>query len=599
MWTSISLYLRHLSPTHVFRLERFLNWVVTAISSSGLKPGIIQPDQHKILRRSIIASCLKGLFPLIPLEHSLFTLFCAGFVDAAKAGKIAMEDFKIIASHLAGELRARVDITSVESGPESLDQLKFINIVNIFPWIHKFIGTIFGPNYTNFVPIFSIDSFISPSSFSPAIILVRHGMDPIPPLDHLVAMRNRVDSFGLFSTSDDDIFLAKFPDLAHTAMSAGSWVAIEYTTPSRAVESRISDLVDLLCQAPQIPPTFRLIVFANTAAYLPMRLLMRATRVNCENFPSVRQQILSVFQHHSALIRSSTNAKVMKKLSYATTLLYSVVNFRSFVTPLGLQDHLLINEHIMKSVLMVLRAFIHAHSQEELPIRNIRDILQDCFIGSCCLDTFDRRKLRAHVYGIMTPEVIADHFVSIDESSEEAEIWMIPADAPITNYAHHIEKIPLFTTADVLYMARRSSTFVVNWNYSRWIIQPFLTFVSEDPIKEDRLAAKMQVIANSLPQFIPFTEQAKSPLFTNLLCEVRAFNRGLAAIRRQMSEANQQTASCIWADTVPPAWKEFVGYAGTDAMRPFLALLEAEVHRLSGLVQFNGIPSKNRCHFHP
>jgi hypothetical protein len=222
--------------------------------------------------------------------------------------------------------------------------------------------------------------------------------------------------------SDDEAFLAKFPEAMHSAMTAGSWVVIEYTKPSRAVASRISDFVDILLQAPQIPPTFRLIVFAHTATYLPMRLLTRGTRVSCENFPSVRQQMLSVFQHHSALIRSSTNAKVMKKLSYATTMLYSLINFRSFVSPLGLQDHLLINEDLMKAIFMALRAFIHAHSQDELPIRNIRDVIQDCYIATSCLDTFDRRKMRAHVYGIMTPEVIADHFLCVDESSDESDI---------------------------------------------------------------------------------------------------------------------------------------------------------------------------------
>jgi hypothetical protein len=151
---------------------------------------------------------------------------------------------------------------------------------------------------------------------------------------------------------------------------------------------------------------------------------------------------------------------------------------------------------------------------------------------------------------------------------------MIPADAPITNYAHHIEKIPLFTTADILYMTRGSSISIVNWNYSRWIIEPFLNWASEEPIKNDVLTAKLRVVANSLPQFIPFSDEVKSPLLAFLLCEIRAFNRGLDLIRRQLNEPDQQTATYVWKDTVPPAWKEFIGYGGTDNIRTFLTLLK-------------------------
>jgi hypothetical protein len=226
LWTAVSCFLRHLSPAHVFPLDRFLSWVVSSISSSGLKPGIIQPDQHKVLRRSIIASCLKGLLPALPLEHCIFTLFCAGFIDAVKLGKIAIEDFEMIATHLAGQRRARIETGASEIKSEMLDEMKFINIVNVFPWIHKFIGTVFGANYTNFVPTFSVDSFLSPSCFTPSLILMRPGIDPLPLLDHVVAMRNRVDSFELFSMSDDEAFLAKFPEAMHNAMSTGSWVAI-------------------------------------------------------------------------------------------------------------------------------------------------------------------------------------------------------------------------------------------------------------------------------------------------------------------------------------------------------------------------------------
>ncbi|OHT00199.1 Dynein heavy chain family protein [Tritrichomonas foetus] len=575
IWLAVSRYLPRAAPDYVLPFERFLSLVKTGISSSGVKPGLIQPEGHTQLRNSLMNVLMRGILPSMSFEEAIFLMFTATFLMGKKEDKYTDDDFDIIANHIVEEYNAGVEANYIDSSSDIFEQLKFANIIDFYQCFNMFLSSNFSPDYASFLPIFPIESFFSGSSMTPVIIMMKDGVDVITLLEHFVMMRNRMDSFELYPLYDDEETLQNAYKNITSATSHGTWIAIQYDKPSKRVARCIADIYSYLTSGATVTNNFRLVILTHTIKYLPVDLLIASVRMNIEDYPSIRHQMIQVYQHHSTSIRSSTNAKLMKKMSYVIILLYAMINFSTFINPLGLYQHSFrISEITVKEVIDYLRSMIDAHVMTDLPIRNIRETIQENMFGIGCTDTFDRRKIRSLVYSLITPEMAEDNFTFVDSTSDECDIWTIPPDAPISNYSHLIERLPVFTTCDVLLMSRSTSEPVRNWNLSRWIAKPFLKFVDPQPILYTHVDSQIEHLRGVLPNKIDIsTKKVDNPMMSYLLTEIVAFNKAIEVILISFIEQPIDVIEDISNHITPKLWREAVGYNGTKNLNKFTTIL--------------------------
>jgi hypothetical protein len=397
---------------------------------------------------------------------------------------------------------------------------------------------------------------------------------PTQLLNYYVSMRNRVDSFEVFSLGSEAEQLRNFVQKATEAMERGVWMCILISTTDRGALSCLSNIIDALCDKGGIPGSFRLIVFASPNVKLPYRLLAQANVFNFHGFPPIRQEMLGLYARHAASIRSGVNPKLMKMLTYAIALIAGIINFRNTMKPLGFTAEVNIGEMQVREAIDELRSMIDSRpAGEELPIRNLRDLVQDLLFGPAVLDTFDRRKVRSTVYSILTPDVTSEGFSFVDAISDEGETWLIPGDVPTATCQHIIERMPAFPTCDVLLMSRESSLVIRNWNLSQMLVKPFLSFVAKDKVLYQERAVRAKAISVLLPKLVDIKRIPTGPVTLFLCGEIERFNRAMFLIRRSLASCEEKVLESIAHGQTPHKWKELIGNASILDVKNFVKLL--------------------------
>lgn len=561
IWEAINKYLVLINSNYAITLNRFLSLIKTGISQSGVKPGILNDDDYNKLLNSLRIVLMKGLLTSLSFTESLFVMFISSFIIERRDAI----DLKDIAKHFAEEYHSKCSFKKTNANSDDMiELLKYANISELFKYITDYISIHFTNEFGTFLPIFQVDSFVSGSHLTPVIIQSDHSTTLL--MEHFATMRNRIDSFELYTLYDDDDSLTRIYTDVVSSFAHGTWIALLYTNKSMKAAKTIADIYSaLINDKSKVTMNFRLIILANTIEYLPVDLLLSSSRVNIDSYPSIRHQMYEVYLNHSASLRSTTNPKLMKKMSYTITLLCSMINFSTFIKPFGLFEFNQIDEMTVKEAIDYLRNIIDTHSINDIPFRNVRDTIQDTLYGINCVDTFDRRKLRSLVYSLVTPDILDDDFSFIDPLSDESEYWSIPPDAPITNYAHVIEKLPVFTTCDVIMMSRYTSDPIRMWNLSRWISTPFMKLNA--PLQNSTFS-KVEQIKKLIPEkIVQFDGVVKTPIMKFIITEIEYFNSALDAVMDTLNQGNLPTV-------VPKEWREKVGYSGTINLQRFLGLLE-------------------------
>ena len=275
--------------------------------------------------------------------------------------------------------------------------------------------------------------------------------------------------------------------------------------------------------------------------------------------------MIQIYQHFSSLIRSTTDPLKIKKMCFICSMLMSVLNYRTSIAPSGFTEFPRINEIVIKELFEYIRGMIDGTNG--FPVRNIRDYMMEHFFGNACLDTFDRRKLRAHVYTVFSGNFEEPYFV--EPYSLEGDVWKFPPDAPITNYFHFFEKYPQFTTTDILYMDPAVAEFIGKWNLTVWLARPLAELKAPSP-------KILWDFVDQLPAAIPCKEGAyTTPFELYIRSEIVTFNTAVDQIRRTAGLA-------LSADEKPPSeWAEAVGYGCCSTVQSFIDYLHEKKNFLT------------------
>ena len=536
-WKVMSRDLPYVNNSACYSFSLYIKQISNVMSSGGLHPGVLSADQHSALHQSIINSTFQFLFQTLPFNDILFFLFMATY-SLKESNKILQKsDLQAVLEHITLEYNKSADLHAEDVAVgDNFEHLKFSNIVYLFKYITKFISEQFGEEYQNFIPHFQFDSIITSAASIPSVIIANDEVNPAALIQYFVALRTRYENLSIVSLCDDLETIRNTRKLIMTSMTRGNWIVAHYSQPSKATASMLTDIYTQMTTT-TINTGFRLILIASTTAYLSISMLLKAKRVNVETFPSIKHSMLSIFQHHSASIRSTTNLKAMKKLAYISALLISIVQFRNFVTPVGFSNSVRLSPISFRDFLEQLRVIIDAHPND-IPLRNFRYQIKT-LICSCVESPHDRKIISAHAASMIKQDALEDGF-TITPRTHERSIWAVPNDIPLSNFNQIIQQIPTFTSTDILHM---SSQILLNWNLSIWAIQPFIKYSRQrNEIDFQASLARLDNFVMLMPEKLEINEPDKflTPMGLYLASEVERLNLIINYIKNELLILSKQ-----------------------------------------------------------
>ncbi|OHT05712.1 Dynein heavy chain family protein [Tritrichomonas foetus] len=531
-WKVMSRDLPIVNNSAHFSFTYYQKHITSVISNAGLHTGTLSAEQHSTLGQSITNATFQFIFQTLPIRDTIFFMFMSAFMIKESNKILSSADLQIVLEHIATEVDKSADLQAEDVAVgDNFEHLKFANIVYLFKYITQFVTEQFGEEYQTLLPFFQFDTVITNAASTPTIVMANDYVNPTALIQYFVSLRTRHENLNIVSLCEDMELIKSTKKMITTAMNRGTWVIVHYTHPSKAAASMLTDIYTLMSTT-TVNTNFRLIVIAGTTRYLCRSFIIKAKRVDVETFPSIRHSMLSIFQHHSSSIRSTTNPRAMKKLAYASALLLSILNFRNFITPVGFISRVRLNDLSFKDFIEQLRIIIDAHPNDA-PLKNLRTQI-DQLICASVGEIHDRIIIAAHTAAMIKPDTLDDGF-SITPRSTEKEMWTIPGEIPLANFTQIIQQIPIFTSTEVLHM---SSQILLNWNLSIWCTKPFKLYAQKrKSIDFQSALMKLDNFLMLLPEKLEISNLDKlmNPLGIYLITETEKLNEILFFVKSELN----------------------------------------------------------------
>lgn len=534
-WNVMTRYLPRVISMAQFSFDGYMKAIRQVFVNEGLHSGTLTADQSASLYNALVQMTVQFVFSSMPLKECTLFLFISGFLMRINEGKAKKKDLDAILKHFQEEIDNTIDTSNADPGNTDLiEHMKFTNVTNVFYFINAFVEEIF-PDYLSYFTHFQIDSIISQTSTIPSVVFAPACVDPTLMLHQFIALRSRNESFDSYSLSDDPELIKNTRKSLQMSITRGTLVLLHYSKPSRVVSNMLVDIYNQMSTT-SVNTNFRLVLICSTLECLSPTMLRRSKRVNVEFYPSVKHTMLQFFHHNGASVRATTSQSAIKKLSYASALLMSLMNFRSSISPIGLNTKDRCNDTIFKDIVEWFRVVIEKNPND-IPIRNIRNQMID-YVFSNVYDEFDLMKLRDHANQIFVPETFNDGF-TIARNAKDCDNWTIISDVPLTEFPNHIKKLPMRPDPEVLKMDPDTSTPLMNWNYSRWVMSVFVQIApQQSAIAASSGITKMESFQMLIPEQIPLDELTSYESLSGrlLLSEITAVNEMISYMKLKTQE---------------------------------------------------------------
>jgi len=559
LWIAISRYLGKISPEYQYSFFEFLGIIENALLSSGIPHGSMSIPNPVLLKNSITKCLLRYIMPSLRSQHALFMLFIIGYLIQYYDNKASTGDYEVIINHFAEELESKCDFTPIDTRKgDPFDQLKFSNIANIFPFFIRFIQESVGSEFLNCFSSFVLDNFVSDK---PTIIQCNHNYDISSLLSIFVVMKDSLKSYHSFSVPENSSLFDNLKQKVLLAKDSGEWVSLHMSNTNSESINFITELIEDLKNR-EGNSGFRLIIITSFSFKTTLIIRNECSRLVYEDFPFVKTQMQSLFNHFSSVI--DTNSRLSRKMIYAITLIYSLIRFRSIFYPIGFSSQPILSEIDIYEAI----TFINRHSESlSIPIRNIRDFLNESIFSRCVMDQYDRRKIKTLVYSIITPDLYDDGFVFIDSQSSELDKWTINPDF------HNADRIPLFNSGDPLLMNPYISNHLKDYYLSKWVLQSFVIPHGIENTNVSTMDNATKSIINSLPNYLKIEIDLFTPIMKYLFEESKSLNQTIFLIRETLANKNFEVISSIVKGKVPTLWKNSMNFYGTNKITRFIIIL--------------------------
>lgn len=600
-WVTLSRFMPRVRNCHFYSLPQFISLITSTVISLGFHEGILQSEHFNKINASLTNHILKWVLPTMSINESLLFFFISGFECQLFEGLVVEDDLPSIFQHIESEFDGFCDFTVIDwHNGQAIDHLKFTNIVNIFSFVDRYITEIYGSEYKKFFSYFSIESFLSTSSSVPVLIQLNpddNMKDATQLLEYYITLRSKASSYVSISLCEDPQVLSNSMKLIEESMRKDVTIAIHYSIDSTYISTFLNDVVNMI--ATRNPNRdFRAVLICSTTNGLPRNILKKCVRVEYEAFPSIRQQMFEIYNHHASAMQSS-NSQIVKKQIYSYSLLFSLIRFRMFMNPIGFSFDVPIDEVRLRNFFVRLKELIETTDTNFIPIKNIRDDLLEVEIGGGVFDQYDYKKLKWHVFSCCSADIINDGFCFIDPNSDEIDKWTIPNDVSSLNYSHALERIPLFATTEILMMNRTIGNLYQNWCMSKWVSKPFIKLSHENElISISEAKSKLnELITSKFPKTIKVSKDSmKTPTQIFLYGEIQLYNKLIVEMEEVINETlchskNNEFIELYRRNKFPKKWANDIKMSSSNHFTSFLKYLNKKCKMLSKWLKNSMVPT--------
>lgn len=579
-WICAARYLPKIKPYYHFSFKQMISVVKEVFVESKLnEDNEMNEEKVEKFKQKLISSLLKWLYPMISFNDSLFFLFLATFM--LNDGN--WDDLSSIIQNLSVKINSKltneVAIDSTEFN-DLIEKLKSCNICDFLSLTKGLISSFFGEKFENEFPFFEIEKSVPPSYQSPSFIISNPNSKDNGPLIEIfkyVKLNNKLENFECLSLSDDDFNLEQIKKKIKLSLKKGNWILLNYSNPSKKAASVINDILYLTTNI-SIHSDFKLFVNCYTTDFISTHLLSKSKITTMNDFPSIRKNILQIYQKHSSMI--NTSSKTIKRLFYIGALIYSILKSRTLLQPFGFNSfngleessfNLYINYSIKfaeqfdslsssitqsqsQNVISILSSRnndpkklsarskfiveVKKDSLLEIPIRNLREFTQNVCFGSSIIEKQDRRRMRAIITHFLSTSIFSDNLNYIDQRFPNASLFTIPADGCLAFFVQQISaNIPIFGFAEALMETMETASPILNWNLSKWAAEPFLSILNNQQKNDDVELNDDIDKLYSIDEIKKIEEKPLSPLLQFWMNEIASFNIDVKkGIKKLMNE---------------------------------------------------------------
>lgn len=596
VWKAISRYLVKLNKFNSVSYAAF----ATVISNALQMPGVAKPmnnEQQYNLSILIISQILNWIFPSISFGDSIVLMFVIQFLRLENNEKVTQNDLDVVLRHLTDELNSSVDLASNEIGiGDPFEHLKFANIKNIFSFVQRFISEMFGNEFQNTIPIFQVENIISQNASMPTLIVSDKNKNCSDLIQQYISTKTRGDNFEPISFYDSPEFVKNARKVIITAMSRGTRILLHISMKSTEASSLISDIYQTMLTT-SLHTNFRLIISctSNCIDCIPHKLIENSRKLRFDQFPSIRHNMLQIYHHHQTTVKSTMNPKAIKKLTYATTLAYSLIEFRNFLKSFSFHSYFDVSNQIIHEIIDTFRVVIDTSTN--VPMNFFREYIQDNCYGTSVVDSNDRRVIRSLLFSIFANNFMDDDFSYCNEFPD-SDRYQLPNEMPLSNYNNYIQKMPVFPSADGLLIKRSCSSPIRDWCFSRFITKRILKLNPREitSIKQAQLNARLESYLLSLPDQISTEKMKITPLMKILKIEIDEFNSFISMIRNELTRLTDDCYMFV-NGTVPMKWRNMVYFDSSHQSARFISFLNEKRSYLDECARMNSISNAKVNYF--
>lgn len=592
VWESLSNYAVLINRNYKFSFTNFLQVVGKSLNLPGFGQINLKPDQAEQLSSTLMQQVILSICPSVSYRDMLSILFVISFLKQKNQGLVKKKDFNAIIDHISDQKDGIFDYKNNELAlGEPFDHLKFTNVSNVFSFVQKAITLTFGQNYTQFMKPFEVDNVISLSCSVPTVILYNK-TSPFSIIRSYITNRTRGDNFITISMTGDQHSSQNAKHILEQAMKKGSRVFINISSSDESIYEVLSSATTTLLNT-SIHTNFRLIVCScENIESLPVSLLVNSIRLFYNDSVSIREPTIHTFGNLQNVIRTSQNSIPAKKVAYGSSLLSSILRYRKFMEPVGLDIGVEIPfEELVSSICRVV-TMLDTFPQKDTPIRAVRDYMQDVVLGCSSLDVFDRRKIRALVYTVFSSDFMKEGYSFVPDFADKDK-YDIPHGATLPNYSAAAAKIPYFPTTDPLVVNTNGWSHIRNWSFSRWVIsglEHFKKMKNAIPktMQSNEYIIRLKSYMVSIPERIGTGSLSKfvNPTGVFIRGEIDELNMIVDNLRCTFTESPFcEDVSSFIHGKVPENWRRMAKFDSTSSSQHFISHLSERREFLMSYLQ--------------
>lgn len=477
MWLCLSRYMPKINNRYQYSFVEFKRVIMRILNESRKRGLEMDEDRVSDLEQKLLRDLLKWIASMAYLNDVMFFMFFVAF----KRNQFSMDDLQEIVHGLAHKMNQPIDTESEEIPMSVIETMKSMNASAFFNTAQKFIESFFGSDFYKYLPIFKPEDCFLSLPDRATFVFAPNSVDPTASILDYVSRRTRFDTFDSISLRRDRKCLDRAKKQLNSFMGHGFWLFLEYTEPDPDVAAFINDIFYMFETKP-INAQFRVVINCKTTAYLSSEFIAKSNKIVLNTFPSIKKEMLSVYQSFGSQIEKCVNVATVKRVVYVGALTYAHLKFRQFMKPMGFNLSLNISQKNFQEFMDYAREFVDTIEDEEnVPTRNLREFVQTICFGSGLINTQDRRRLRAILASMFAPSLLQENFKFLSKESEEEAIWKIPPDGTMAALLYHINTMPSFPSTDVMMLNPGTNTLIRDWNLSKWLAKPFISVFGAPP----------------------------------------------------------------------------------------------------------------------